>query len=53
MKFLTRKKGSLDIRNGSYLYSMVDTQMIYFLLVFVIKYVCIKTPSPVMSAQKF
>ena len=27
--------------------------MIYFLLVFVIKYVYIKTPTPVMSAHKF
>ena len=36
------EKGSLEIRNNSYLYSMVDIQMIYFLLVFVIKYVYIK-----------
>ena len=32
---------------------MVDAQMIYFLLVFVIKYVCIKSPTPVISAHKF
>ena len=35
-----------------YLYSIVDIQMIY-LLIFVIKYVYIKTPTPVISAHKF
>ena len=52
MKLLMRKKGSLDIRNNSYLYSMVDVLMICFLPVLVIKYMYIKTPTPVISAQK-
>ena len=47
------EKGSLDIRNNSYLYNMVDVQMIYFLPVFVVKYVYIKTPTAVISAHKF
>ena len=32
---------------------MVDVQMTYRLLVFVMKYVYIKTPTPVISAHKF
>ena len=34
-----RKKGSFDIGNYSCIYSMVDVQMTYLLLVFVMKYV--------------
>ena len=48
-----KKKGCFDIGNYSCLYSMVDVQMIYPLLVFVMKYVYIKTPTPVISAHKF
>ena len=48
-----RKKGSFGIRNNVYLYSMVDVQMTYLLLVFVMKYVYIKTPTPVMRAHRF
>ena len=32
---------------------MVDVQMIYFLLTFIIKYVHIETPAAVISAHKF
>ena len=35
------------------LYSMVVVQMTYILLVFVMKYVYIKSPTPVISAHKF
>ena len=49
----TSRKGSFDIRNNHYLYSMVDIQMIYFILVFVIKYVYIRTPAPVINGHKF
>ena len=51
--YLRGRKGSFDIRNNIYLYSMVDIQVIYFPLVFVMKYVYIKTPTPVTSAHKF
>ena len=47
------EKAALIIRNNSYLYSMVDVQMMYFLPVFVIKYVYIKTPTPVIRVHKF
>ena len=53
MKSLMRKEVSFDIRNNIHLYSMVDIQVIHFLLVFIIKYVYIKTPAPVISAHKF
>ena len=33
--------------------SMADVQMTYLLLVFVMKYVLIKTPTPVIRAHKF
>ena len=46
-------KGSFGIWNNIYLYSMVDIQVILFLLAFIIKYVYIKTPTPVISAHKF
>ena len=36
-----------------FIYSMVDVQMTYLLFVFVMKYVYIKTPTPVISAHKF
>ena len=36
-----------------YFYSIVSIKIIYFLLVFVIKYVQVKTPAPVISAHKF
>ena len=41
------------IQNKPDIYGMVAVQMIYFLLAFVIKYVYIKTPTPVISAHKF
>ena len=48
------KAALINIRNNIYLYSMMDIQMISsFLLVFVIKYVYIKTPTPVISVHKF
>ena len=47
------RKGSFDIGNYSCIYSMVDVQMTYLLLVFVMKYVYIKTPPTVISAHKF
>ena len=46
------EKGSLDIKNNNYICSLVDVQMIHFLLAFVLKYVYIKTPTPVISAHK-
>ena len=46
-----RKKGCFDIGNYSCLYSMVDVQMTYLLLVFVTKYAWVKTPMPVISAH--
>ena len=48
-----RKKGSFGIGNNIYLYGMVDVQVIHFLLAFIIKYVYIKTPTPVIRAHKF
>ena len=45
------RKSSFDIENNIYLYSMVDFEMIYLLLVFVIKYVYIKTPTPAITNQ--
>ena len=42
-----------SIGNYSCIYSMVDVQMTYLLFVFVMKYVYIKTPTPVISAHKF
>ena len=48
-----KRKGCFDIGNYSCLYSTVDVQMIYPLLVFVMKYVYIKTPMPVISTHKF
>ena len=47
------EKGCFGIGNNIYLYSMVDVQMTYLLLVFVMKYVYIKTPTPVIRAHKF
>ena len=47
------RKGSFDIGNNIYLYSLVAVQMIYSLIVFIIKYVYIKIPTPVISAHKF
>ena len=47
------RKGSFDTGNYSCLYSMVDVQMTYPLLVFVMKYVYINIPTPVISAHKF
>ena len=53
IRLATRKKGCFDIGNYSCLYSMVDVQVTYPLFVFVMKYVYIKTPTPVISAHKF
>ena len=50
---LLGRKGCFDTGNYSCLYGMVDVQMTYPLLVFVMKYVYIKTPTPVMRAHKF
>ena len=47
------EKEALVLGITSVFCSMVDVQMIYFLLVFVMKYVYVKTPTPVMSAHKF
>ena len=41
-----RKKGGFGTGNNIYLYSLVDVQMTYLLLVFVTKYVYIRTPTP-------
>ena len=41
------------IGNNVYLYCMVNVQMTYLLLVFVMKYVYINIPMPVMSTHKF
>ena len=47
------EKVALVLGNNIYLYSMLDVQMTYLLLVFVMKYVYIKNPAPVISAHKF
>ena len=47
------EKTAFYVGHDIYLYGMVAVQMIYFLLAFVIKYVYIKTPTPVTSAHKF
>ena len=43
----------LGITSIIYHLSMVDIETIYLLLIFVIKYVYIKTPTPVISVHKF
>ena len=47
------EKVALVLGNNINLYSMVDVQMTYLLLVFVMKYVYNKMPTPVISANKF
>ena len=47
------EKTALILGINIYLYSLVDIQMIYLLLVFVRRYMYIKTPTPVISAHKF
>ena len=50
---LRGREDNFDVRDNIYLYSIVDIQMIYLLLVYVIKYVYIKTLTSVISAHKF
>ena len=47
------EKVALVLGTTAVIYSMVDVQVTYPLLVFVMKYVYIKTPTPVISAHKF
>ena len=47
------EKIALILGTTACLHTIVDVQMSYHLLVFVMKYVYTKTPTPVMRAHKF